>query len=279
MSIKFFGHYLLDEGKITAEQLTQAVDYQSSKNLSLGEIAVRENLITTAEAEKINDKQRSLDKRFGEVAISLGLLSETQIEKLLTLQKEEKIFFGQALVAKNVMDKENVEKELKLFEEQQKIEVVNLDDKIAAHDKDDVMKTSIAVLQRLYLRIVHNPIKLVNAGECSIVKNQGSIVSLQKMRGDIHLDFALTADDAVSLEIASKFLKMDFETIDEMVIDIASEFTNVVLGNIAVKFSEKSIKTNLTPPQTLTTQEFSDDGYFCFDFETTDGMLSLYLKI
>ncbi|MCK4875717.1 MAG: hypothetical protein KAS26_07715, partial [Sulfurimonas sp.] len=71
MGIKFFGHYLLDEGKITNEQLSEVVEYQSKNNLSLGELAVREGFINTKEANIINDKQRSLDKRFGEIAVSL----------------------------------------------------------------------------------------------------------------------------------------------------------------------------------------------------------------
>ena len=53
MAIKFFGHYLLHENKLTKEQLIEAVDYQAEKNLSLGEIAVNEGLITQAQAEKM----------------------------------------------------------------------------------------------------------------------------------------------------------------------------------------------------------------------------------
>ena len=96
MGIKFFGHYLLDEGQLTKEQLREADEYQATKNLSLGELAVRENMITKKQADTINDKQRSLDKRFGEVSISLGLLKDEQIEDLLIIQKKEKVFFGES---------------------------------------------------------------------------------------------------------------------------------------------------------------------------------------
>ena len=93
MAIKFFGHFLLDEGKLTNEQLIEVVDFQAQNNLSLGELAIRESLLTQKEANLINDKQRSLDKRFGEVAVSLGLLDDTQIVSLLGTQKKEKLFF------------------------------------------------------------------------------------------------------------------------------------------------------------------------------------------
>jgi len=94
MGIKFFGHYLLDEGKLTNEQLTEAIEYQATRNLSLGELPVREGMITAKEDDLINDKQRTLDKRFGEVAISLDLLTDGQIVDLLQIQNKEKVFFG-----------------------------------------------------------------------------------------------------------------------------------------------------------------------------------------
>lgn len=276
MGIKFFGHYLLDEGKITSEQLTEAIDHQSKNNLSLGELAVRDDLISEKEANTINDKQRILDQRFGEVAISLGLLTDPQIGELLQIQKKEKIFFGEVLILKNFMTQEILDNELALFEKQQHIEVVELDDKIKAIDKDGLIKDAIGILQTLYSRVVHDHIKLV---QIDSTNDRQGIITLQKMRGDIHLNFALQPEDAVSLAISSKFLKMDFDSVDEMVIDIISEFTNVVLGNIAVKFSAGSTKVDLTPPVIVESSEFKYSDYYSFDFVTTQGNLTLYLKL
>ena len=277
MAIKFFGHYLLDNNSLSAEQLTQAVEYQSSKNLSLGELAVREKFITLKDAEKINDKQRSLDKRFGEVAIELELLNEKQIDLLLATQKKEKIFFGEVLILKEFITQEALDNELKLFEEQQRVEVVELDDAIEALDKENLIKDSIGVLQTLYSRIVHDHIKLVAIN--SNATAYSGIIALQKMRGDIHLDFALQPEDPVSLAISEKFLKTEFDVVDEMVIDIISEFVNVVLGNIAVKFSKDSVRVDLTPPESIDSKEFKKDKFISFGFTTTQGNLALYLKI
>ena len=277
MAIKFFGHYLLDEGKLTKEQLTEAVEYQSEKNLSLGELAVRENLITLKDAELINDKQRSLDKRFGEVSISLGLLTDELIENLLSMQKREKVFFGEVIIKKNFMSQEDLDTQLKLFEDLQKLEVVKLDDTIEKLDKDGIIKDSIGILQKLYPRIVHEYIKLVSINK--EINTNGQVIFMQKMRGDIHLDFALQPEDKVSLIISKKFLKMDFDQVDEMVLDIISEFVNVILGNIAVKFSENSVKVDLTPPTMIQNNEFKKSEYLLFNFTTTQGNLALYLKL
>jgi len=277
MAIKFFGNYLLDKGNLTAEQLTQAVEYQSLKNLSLGEIAVRENLITLKDAETINDKQRVLDKRFGEVSISLGLLTEKQIEMLLAIQKKEKIFFGEVIVQKHFISQELLDQELKTFEIEQQLESVALNEEINTLDKDGVIKDSIAIFQKLYSRIVHDYIKLVSINQKSVTPK--GLIAHQKMRGDLHLDFALQPEDAVSLEISQKFLKMEFDTVDEMVVDIISEFVNVILGNIAVKLSENSVKVDLTPPTILKNEELKSSEYLTFDFATTHGSLTLYLKL
>jgi len=277
MAIKFFGHYLLDNNKLTPQQLTEAVEYQSLKNLSLGELAVREQLITIKDAVKINDKQRSLDKRFGEVCIDMGLLDEIQIDQLLRIQKKEKVFFGEVLLIKDFITKSTLDKELAIFEELQKIEVVQLDDAIEALDKENVIKEAIGVFVKLYSRIVLEPIKLIDINTQS--KENSGIIVLQKMRGDLHLDFALQPEDSVSLSISQKFLKTDFDTVDEMVIDIISEFVNVILGNIAVKLGKDGVKVDLTPPVFQEGSGFDKTQYINFNFTTTLGNLQLYLKI
>jgi CheY-specific phosphatase CheX len=278
MGIKFFGHYLLDEGKITSKQLTEVIEYQTKVNLSLGELAVRDGFISTKEANTINDKQRSLDKRFGEVAISLNLLSDIQVEKLLQIQKKEKKFFGEILIMKNFMSEEFLSIELARFKEQEHIEIIALDDKIKLIDKDDVIKNSIEIFQTLYLRIAHDPIKLIRMDSTSSINHKG-IIAFQKMRGDIHLDFAIQPEDTVSLAISTEFLKTDFDTINDMVIDIICEFVNVVVGNIAVKFSAGSTKIDLSPPIVVEPSKFDYSDYYSFEFATTHGNLILYMKL
>ena len=276
MGIKFFGHYLLDEGKLTKDQLVEIVNYQAKHNLSLGELAVKQELITEKQAQTINDKQRSLDKRFGEVAISLQLLDDTQIQALLATQKQTKVFFGEVLLIKNLMTQEELDTQLKNFELEQKLETIELNDEIKAIDKEGILQTSIEILQTLYSRIVHSPLKLVCINPTS---QSTGIMSLQKMRGDIHLNFALQPEDSVSLAIATKLIKMDIDEIDEMTIDIINEFTNVVLGNIAVKLSVGSTKVDLAPPVEVNVSTFNYNDYHSFEFASTQGNLKLCLKL
>jgi len=278
VAIKFFGHYLLDEGLLSDEQLIEAIDYQAKCNLSLGELAVRENYITSAQADKINDRQRSLDKRFGEVAIELGLLSDEQIENLLAIQKKEKIFFGEILLKKDFITQEVLDSALEKFENIQKLEVVQLDKKVDEIDKDGVIKTAIAILQKLYPRIVHDYIKLADVDNLHTFTTKGIIAS-QKMRGDLHLDFIIHVEDETAMEISSKFLKMEVNEVDDMVEDVVSEFVNIILGNIAVKLSQGNTRVDLTPPSIIDENSLNKDEYHTFSFTTTQGNLNLYLKI
>ncbi|MEA2098508.1 MAG: chemotaxis protein CheX [Campylobacterota bacterium] len=276
MTIKFFGHYLLNNGCITEEQLVEAVNYQTQNNSTLGELAVEKGFIKLKEANKINDKQRALDKRFGDVAISLGLLTETQIDELIALQKKNKVFFGEVLLLKNFISKDELDKELCIFNEEQNIEVQKIDDQIETMDNKELIKHSINVLQTLFLRVIHDNIKLVKIYPVSSVTSTDTI-SLQKMMGEENLDFALQAEDSVAINITSEYLKIPYTEMDEMVLDVLSEFVNVVLGNIAVKLSSDNIVVDLTPPNIIQASSI-DNQYHAFEFTTTHGCLILYLK-
>jgi len=81
------------------------------------------------------------------------------------------------------------------------------------------------------------------------------------------------------LQIASSFLKMPFESVDEDVEDVLGEFVNIVLGNIAVKLSSEDIIVDLTPPEIIDQADFEHSDYYCFDFTTTHGNLTLGLKL
>lgn len=276
MEIKFFGHHLLNENKLTSEQLIEAVEYQTHNNLTLGQLAVKENFITTKEANKINDRQRSQDERFGDVAISLNLLTEEQINKLIDIQKANKVFFGEVLIIKGFFSKTELEKELETFNKEQNIEHQKIDTYIETLEDKNLIKQSINVLQTLYSRIIHDNIKLVNVSLTSSIINNG-IIAKQNMRGDENMDFILQVEDNVAINITSQYLKMPCDMMDDLVADVVSEFVNVVLGNIAVKLSSDSIVVDLTPPKIIQTATL-DKEHYTFEFTTTQGKLVLYLK-
>ena len=80
------GSYLVKCGKISKEQLQDAIKKQDETRVKLGLLAVTEGILTIEQAEYINRLQATEDKRFGDIAVERGLLTEEQILNLLKKQ-------------------------------------------------------------------------------------------------------------------------------------------------------------------------------------------------
>ena len=68
MFSQFFGQYLLDNQKITAEQFSSCMKYIKDNRVKLGLIAENEGLLTRNQANELNYLQMQTDKRFGDLA-------------------------------------------------------------------------------------------------------------------------------------------------------------------------------------------------------------------
>ncbi len=278
MAIKFFGHHLLDENKLTKVQLIKVAEYQSEHNMSLGDLAIKDSLITKKEVEKINAQQRIWDKRFGEVAIELYLLNDEQIMLLLKKQEAKKVFFGEAIVLLGFMSQIELDEELNMFEESQQTAINQMSDQINEIDIHGLVKGPIDILQKLYYRIIRDNIKLTKVSRNESIQRDG-ILSMQKMRGEENLNFALQPIDNVSLHIASSFLKMPFTKMNEDVSDVLSEFVNILLENISASLIDNDIIVDVSSPKLIDKNDFNYKDYYCFDFSTVKGNLTLSLKL
>ena len=88
---RFFGQFLLAEGRITPPQLLAALEYQSELNARLGEYAVALGQLTRFDAERIHALQVSKDLLFGEAALELSLLDAEQLRRLVAAQPKIKL--------------------------------------------------------------------------------------------------------------------------------------------------------------------------------------------
>lgn len=75
MFSQFFGQYLLDNQKITAEQFSSCMKYIKDNRVKLGLIAENEGLLTRNQANELNYLQMQTDKRFGDLAVEKGYLT------------------------------------------------------------------------------------------------------------------------------------------------------------------------------------------------------------
>ncbi len=253
---KFFGQYLLEKGILSKDQLIDAINYQKSKILKLGEIAVNCGYITPAQADKINTEQQRTDMRFGDLAINMGFLNEKQVEEIFTIQKNNHIYLGEAIVACGHLDAATADAELALFKKEQEavppinVQIVeNIPEKqlieVAADLTEKIMRR-VGDLMSKSGSIVQSAPEINNLGAASILV----------FEGEIDARYILNLSWEVGHQIAKRIFKKDTLGFDrDLIVDTASEFVNVVCGNVRSKMLELGKPLEIIPPQS-----FSEDG-------------------
>ncbi len=253
---KFFGQYLLEKGILGKDQLIEAIKYQKSKILKMGEIAIRKKMMTEKEVAKVHNEQKRTDMRFGDLAVELGLITEDQLKEILTIQKYNHIYLGESIVACGHMDKENLAKQLSLFkEEQQQVPPIEVMIKENIPEKK-LVEVSVDLTEKLMLRIGDMQAKsgqlLLEQKES---KNMG-ITVMMDLKGDISARYVLNLSWDVAHQIAKKTFKKDDLPFDgELIKDTSQEFVNVVCGNVRAKMLEGGKTIEIVPPVGLTDKD------------------------
>lgn len=248
MGIKFFGQYLLEKGLITPQQLLEAVDYQKEINVSLGTMALEKGLLNSEQIKKIHNEQKRQDKKFGEIAISMGYLTGEQLENLLDLQKTQRLYLGESLVSKGFLTLEQLEEQLNLYKKEQEKEEKEISHMFKKLPDDDIIEAYVDLTIKMFLRLAREIVKI---GGCSSEKSSLNLhdwTIAQKAKGDKNFSFLLNLSNSMVLKISEIMAKRKKEKVDEMVLDIASEFVNIISGNALSKLSSKGRKLEPEPP-------------------------------
>ncbi len=250
---KFFGQYLLEKGVLNKDQLIDAINYQKSKILKMGEIATSQNYLSEKQVAKIHNEQKRTDMRFGDLAVQMGMLTQTQLEEIITIQKNNHIYLGEAIVTCGHMDDETLEKELDAFKNEQRavppIEVIINEDVPVK----EFVEVSVDLTEKMMRRIgdmisKSGQLKLEKEG----IKNLG-VISYLEFKGDINARYVINISWEVGQELAKKtFKKEDLPFDEELIKDTLAEFVNVVCGNIRSKMLEQGKKMEFQPPVSFT---------------------------
>ena len=83
MYTQLFGHYLLNNGIVSADELHAALTAMMRIKAKLGAAAIDSGLMTAEQVDEIHELQHSVDKRFGDLAVEKGYLSQDQVRNLL----------------------------------------------------------------------------------------------------------------------------------------------------------------------------------------------------
>jgi hypothetical protein len=111
-----FGLYLKKKGVINAEQLVAAIDFQHSRTLPIGQLAIEECVLSARQVFKVLRCQSGIpQEHFGEVAVGMGMMTPDELERLLIIQWERKPLIADVLVQLRILSQARVDEELAAF--------------------------------------------------------------------------------------------------------------------------------------------------------------------
>lgn len=286
MFSQFFGHYLLNNGFLTREQLADALEFQQSVHVKFGVIAVDEGFLTPAQVEKIHEMQKQVDKRFGEIAVDLRYLTEEQVEAMLSVQKQNHLLLAQALVDKEYMTIEQFSEALNEYKKQHSLS----DDKFEAIKRGDIdalvnhllnEETSkkfakyLALFAKNMIRFIDDQAYL-SVSEKAELNDKDWFVH-QDIVGEAPLFTAISANTDVFLHIASAYAEEPLTGVDELAQASVSEFLNLHNGIYLVNMSNEGIELNMNP-QSVGQNMTVDGDVFVVTVHTSKGAFQLALS-
>ncbi len=248
-TVKFFGQYLLEKGRISNDQLLDAVEYQNSTNARLGTLAIERGVLSEDQVREVNQQQKTTDRLFGDLAVDLGYLTPDQLADLVEIQKTARLFLGEALVEKGFMTPEELERELAMFKAEQQASQMMIRGALVQLRGAELVVDVLDMVLKLFKRIVHENVLIE---DCHQERSQWLGYDWhvsQLITGDVHATLLFGLPDKLLLKIATKMLEEPFEEATELVQDASKEFLNVMCGNICAKLSQRDLVTNLEPPK------------------------------
>ena len=257
---RMLGLYLVEQGRLTGEQLDKVYEKQSQTRARLGVIAVAEKLMTIPQAEQINSLQATQDKYFGDLAIERGYLTAEQVAKLLDEQGKEFMAFSQALVDLGFMSLDEIsglseeyaskyglmESEIDALRCNDISRIVPIYAKEAGEKVVKLLTIAVKNVYRLidqHVTIGHLEKKMSVSGEC---------VGYQKTIGHEQICNSITGSYSDLQKVAMSYTKEEFIETREDALDALCEFINCTNGIYATTESSESEMIDLEPPIYIT---------------------------
>jgi len=256
MFSQFFGNYLLETNKITAEQLNSCMDYIKCNRVRMGLLAETEGLLTREQANELNLLQKKSDKRFGDLAIEKGYLTSADIDYLLQQQGNPYLIFIQALQEEKVLSAEEIDDCMTSFQ-QDKGYSDSIIEAIKQGDIENILPAFVSPEPEGYMSLISLSLRCIirfvstyirfEKGEF-VKSHSAHALAYQHTVGDQNslLGFSCEGDDL--LIIARQFSGEDFTQMDEDALDAIAEFTNCINGLYASELSFKDVEIDMEPP-------------------------------
>lgn len=255
MSSRFFGQYLLEKGRITSQQLLDALECQKNIAAPIGTMALEKGLLTAEQVKQVLQHQRQTNQRFGEIAVGLGYLTKSQLDELLEDQESNhRLRLGEALVSKGYITLENLEKELKEYNKESEHFAAEVSAAFSNVAHKQIVKTFTDLMLMMFTRFGKQDIIIEG---CESGKEKVRLfrwVISQKIAGeDGEFNCLLSVPPKLLLQMASTMLDESVNSADELALDASKEFVNIANGNACAKLSEHGISLTMLPPEVYET--------------------------
>jgi hypothetical protein len=268
---QIFGNYLVQEGRITKEQLSDVIAYESAVRVKLGLIAVAEKLMTKEQADEVNQLQAIMDKRFGDIAVDKGYLTEEQVGQLLKKQGNIYMLFVQTLIDKNCMTLEEIDDALNEYQQSQGFTHSDMDDLVSGDIERTVrlfLPANTALHDKLCGIAVRTLIRVINAGayvsKAYLVDQLAADnFAMQAIIGDHKIISGFAGSGDSLLAIAEPFAQETFEHVDLDALDAVGEFTNCINGLFATDLSAEGVDIDMLPPEFYEKPVLLKGNQFC----------------
>lgn len=250
------GNYLVETGKITNDQLKQALDKQDSARVKLGLIAVAEGVMSLEQANEVNRLQALMDKRYGDIAVEKGFLTDEQVGKLLKKQGDSYLMFVQTLIDEKLVTMDEWDKLVEDFKQangysNSEIEALKSDEAeriVPLFIPEDAKRFTgvIAVAVRTMIRLIDRHIYIGNASMVDTFPAENQVS--QALDGDNGIIDCLSENDGALLKLCSVYGQEEFAQLDLDSLDAAGELLNCINGLHASSLSREGTLLELMPP-------------------------------
>ncbi len=256
MIASIIGHYLVDIGQITREQLHDLLKEHHKVRVKLGLIAVSEGLMTQEEAERVNRLQAIMDMRFGDIAVEERYLTEEQVESLLKKQGNAYLAFAQALENQHIIKMEQLEQLVMDFQCDNHYTASDME-ALKSDDMDRILALYLPKAGERYEKIVGIALKAIMRlvdqdvwvkSACLVSSWESDKGSFQRVEGKSAFSCGLVGRADNLAPMAGVFGQEHFMAVDEDALDAVGEMVNCINGLIATKLSEKEEGLELCPP-------------------------------
>ncbi|BBM83184.1 response regulator [Candidatus Uabimicrobium amorphum] len=246
-----FGQYLLQKGIISQDQLLHCLEVQNSVNRKIGEIAVEEGLMLPEQVDKILKVQKRINKYFGQLTMQMGILKSRQLQQLLKVQQTHYINLEDIMAREKIILKEKLEAELEQFRslDQGDQGVYGLQWIKENFENGAVFEVFTEQTLKLLMRLTEF---FVLEGDCSFdnekIRSNGIVVELS-FSGDFNWMYILNISNEVAIAIADAMVELEDDISQDVLLEVAGEFVNIVCGNAISKLDNNNIKFDMKPPK------------------------------